>query len=201
MRILIFLFLTSTNSLIYANQYEPIDFFVSIPYEELPIHEMLELSEEEHARLINEMKNKTINLSSDEATYSIQDGVLKIKLIYGGSLELYVLNKSEGGYLGVMNSFWGQVSSSQFYEISVSGQISKTEGDLGFSNVYENDLLLPEHRFPESQNDLLIISPSEKGVFVAHTNGWHIRKWETKEASFSVTFKWDGRVFQKNILP
>lgn len=172
-------------------------FFTSFPYEELYLHEMLELKKEDYVGLIKAVQTGSRAFSSVD--YAIEDDVLRIHLPHGGEFQFYTLRKSESGCVGVYISYWGKQSAFAFYDISEDGIAAREHINLSQSDLYENDLLLPKDRFSERDNDRLVISPYAKGVFVADRGEWYSKKWENRTAAYSITFRWNGEEFVKHI--
>lgn len=203
---------TAGSAQVYAGQYTALDFFASTPYDYLPLHEMLDLTREAHAEVIEAMREglTSYSLDYDEedghllygkvSSYSFADDSLKIKLLFGGAFHVELLDKSGGGYLGVMQTYFGKIQDITFFDISADHEIApRSYSDLGFTDVRENELLLPDEQFPEDENGRLIFGSGSKGVFQVYINGWYVPKWENKKAAYAITFEWDGRVFQKHV--
>ncbi|WP_141099374.1 hypothetical protein [Pseudomonas nitroreducens] len=93
----------------------------------------------------------------------------------------------------------GENQEFSFYSFSADKTISRRSlGDLGITEVRDNELLSSKQKFPSSQNRIVpFVFDTKNGAIKALPWTWMEPRWESKRIIFDIEYIWNGHSFEK----
>lgn len=201
-----FLFIISME--VRASEYTAEKFFEDINPSEIEAEEALSNIQKDEVIKSRFLVNKIICDTNAEFTSGrwyvekSNNRTLLLSQCGGGSVELFVFKKKEGGSIVANVSILGNHGQSQsfkFYEISQNGRIlgPVDAKSLGVADVKDNDFLEKNQEFPSGENYAVPRYISDDGKISAYPWTRMEPRWDDKNIIRSIEFVWDGYRFKR----